>query len=74
MIFKELSNLKYPTTVGMEGKVGQDRRDNDIWKLKSRERLGQCIWAKMKWSAETKSGGKEIREEIRAMFGFQMKW
>ena len=42
--------------------------------LKSGERLGQCIWAKIKWSGQTKSGEKEIGTKIKAMFGPQMTW
>ena len=31
-------------------------------KLKSRERLGQCIWVEIKWSAETKLGENKVGE------------
>ena len=42
--------------------------------LKSRVRLGQCIWVEIKWSGQMKYGEKEIDIMIRALLGPQMKW
>ena len=41
--------------------MGIDERTIDN-KLKSGEKLGQCIWVEIKWSRETKSREKEIGE------------
>ena len=54
--FREPTNLKYPITVSAEGNVTRVDEGTIDDELKFGERLGQCIWAEIKWSGETKLG------------------